>query len=69
MTDFYGSGEGTSHSGGLGINGLTNVETRSVLHLSFSDSLFAYGPIADMTFSLTRNGVSTVRTMNYVSKR
>ena len=29
-----------------------------VIHLSLSDSLPAYGPITDMTFSLARNGVS-----------
>lgn len=33
------------------------IETRSVLHLSLCDSLPAYGPINDLSFSLTRNGV------------
>lgn len=56
--DFYGESNGTLKIGGPGtLNGLASLETRSVLHLSFSDSLFAYGPISDMAFSLTRNGV------------
>jgi cleavage and polyadenylation specificity factor subunit 1 len=31
---------------------------RKVIHLSLCDSIPAYGPIADMAFSLARNGVS-----------
>ncbi|KAF8056614.1 CPSF A subunit region-domain-containing protein [Lyophyllum atratum] len=38
-------------------NGHTNVKkTRTVIRLSLCDSLPAHGPIADMTFSLARNG-------------
>lgn len=36
------------------------IRTRSVIHLSLCDSLPAYGPIADMTFSLAKSGVSTL---------
>ena len=32
-------------------------KTRSVLRLSFCDALPAYGPIADLTFSVGKNGV------------
>ncbi|KAH8116054.1 cleavage factor protein [Phellopilus nigrolimitatus] len=35
---------------------LSNVETRTIIHLSLCDSLFAYGSINDMAFALTRNG-------------
>ncbi|TFK70705.1 hypothetical protein BDN72DRAFT_838644 [Pluteus cervinus] len=35
---------------------LSSRKTRTVVHLSLSDSLPAYGPIADMTFSLAKNG-------------
>ena len=34
------------------------TKTKSVIHLSLRDSLPAYGPIASMTFSLAKNGVS-----------
>ncbi|KAI5121116.1 hypothetical protein M0805_002789 [Coniferiporia weirii] len=34
----------------------STVETRSVIHLSLCDSLYAYGPVNDMVFALTRNG-------------
>lgn len=45
---------GPAHLG----DGLTSAtESRSVIHLSLCDSLPAYGPITDMIFSLTRNGV------------
>jgi cleavage and polyadenylation specificity factor subunit 1 len=45
------------------VNGHVNgtghaVKKRSVVHLSLSDSLPGYGPIADMSFALARNGVS-----------
>lgn len=30
---------------------------RTVVHLSLCDSIPGYGPISDMTFSLTKNGV------------
>lgn len=38
-------------------NGKTvTKKTRTVIHLSLRDSLPAYGPISDMTFSLAKNG-------------
>ncbi|KAG6820213.1 hypothetical protein H0H93_003867 [Arthromyces matolae] len=37
-------------------NGKASKKTRTVIKLSECDSLPAYGPIADMTFSLARNG-------------
>ncbi|KAG6899927.1 hypothetical protein C0993_005229 [Termitomyces sp. T159_Od127] len=42
-------------------NGKVAKNTRTVIKLSECDSLPAYGPIADMTFSLARNGVGTMR--------
>lgn len=43
-----------------GSSGVMTVaaETERVLRLSIADSLFAYGPIHDITFILGRNGVS-----------
>ncbi|KAK7451137.1 mRNA cleavage and polyadenylation factor subunit [Stygiomarasmius scandens] len=35
---------------------VNNKKTRSVIHLSLADSLPAHGPIADMAFSLAKNG-------------
>lgn len=35
------------------------MRTRSVIHLSLCDSIPAYGPVADMTFSLSKVGVRT----------
>ncbi|KAH7925063.1 hypothetical protein BV22DRAFT_1119797 [Leucogyrophana mollusca] len=35
----------------------SGTRTRSVLHLSLCDALPAYGPIADMTFSIAKNGL------------
>jgi len=56
-TDIYGPSKVVQPS----INGLANGKpsrrTRTVIQLSLCDSLPAYGPIADMTFSLARNGV------------
>lgn len=39
------------------------VEMRSVIHLSLCDAIPAHGTIADMTFALTRNGVSRYLTI------
>lgn len=39
------------------VAGVHSSRTRSVIHLSLCDSLPAYGPIADMTFSLSKLGV------------
>ena len=58
--DLYGDSSGPSGptTGGT-VNGKSGPakKTRSVIHLSVCDSLPAYGPIADMTFSLAKNGV------------
>ena len=41
-----------------GANGAAALlRKRTVVHLSLCDSIPAYGPISDMTFSLTRVGV------------
>jgi hypothetical protein len=37
---------------------IKSKKTRSVIHLSLADSIPAHGPIADLAFSLGRNGVS-----------
>jgi cleavage and polyadenylation specificity factor subunit 1 len=39
---------------------MPSKRTRTVVQLSLCDSLPAYGPIADMTFSLARNGVRSI---------
>ncbi len=42
------------------VNGTTNgvvKKTRTVIHLSLCDTLFAYGPISGVTFSVAKNGV------------
>ncbi|TFK49248.1 hypothetical protein OE88DRAFT_1662681 [Heliocybe sulcata] len=43
------------------VNGSTeNVKKRSVIHLSLCDTLPAHGPIADLTFSIAKNGDRSV---------
>ncbi|CCL98048.1 uncharacterized protein FIBRA_00042 [Fibroporia radiculosa] len=45
------------HMNGITQNGSTAIsKKRTVVQLSFCDSLPAYGPIADMTFTLAKNG-------------
>lgn len=59
-TDIYGDiikDNGQAAPSAAGGN-VAAVELRSVIHLSLCDSLPAHGPIVDMTFALTRNGVS-----------
>ncbi|KAI0088958.1 CPSF A subunit region-domain-containing protein [Irpex rosettiformis] len=52
---------GTSNSNEEPTKGVTNgvnasVKTRTVIHLSISDSIPGYGAISDMAFSVARNG-------------
>ncbi|KAK0240309.1 CPSF A subunit region-domain-containing protein [Armillaria nabsnona] len=45
------------------VNGTTNgavKKTRTVIHLSLCDTLFAYGPISGVTFSVAKNGDRSV---------
>ncbi|KAG1848301.1 CPSF A subunit region-domain-containing protein [Suillus subalutaceus] len=55
--DLYGDSQ-TAAQATVGATSGTSAatKTRSVIHLSLCDSLPAYGPIADMTFSLAKNG-------------
>ena len=60
LTDIYGPSQPEDK---LAVNGSGHGATsaskkRTVVHLSLSDSLPAYGPINDFTFSLAKNGVS-----------
>lgn len=56
--DLYGESKPATKTAANGIApGAHPLRTRSVIHLSLCDSLPAYGPIADMTFSLSKLGV------------
>ncbi|KZT66632.1 hypothetical protein DAEQUDRAFT_714689 [Daedalea quercina L-15889] len=45
------------HVSGATVNGMAAAsKKRTVVHLSLCDSIPAYGPIADITFALTKNG-------------
>ena len=64
MPDLYGSSrleEEAANGGTTGSSAL--VRKRFVVHLSLCDALPAYGPISDMTFALTRNGVGASRSL------
>ncbi|KAF8119582.1 CPSF A subunit region-domain-containing protein [Boletus edulis] len=55
--DLYGDSKPVTRVAANGTApGAHPLRTRSVLHLSLCDSLPAYGPIADMTFSLSKLG-------------
>ncbi|KAF8816784.1 hypothetical protein BYT27DRAFT_7181242 [Phlegmacium glaucopus] len=56
--DIYGSSKvvHSSVTNGLTNGHTTSKKTRTVIHLSLRDSLPAYGPISNMTFSLAKNG-------------
>ncbi|KAH0581631.1 hypothetical protein H2248_011332 [Termitomyces sp. 'cryptogamus'] len=54
--DIYGDSEAKEPATNGHVNGKVAKKTRTVIRLSECDSLPAYGPIADMTFSLARNG-------------
>lgn len=62
MLDIYGPSSGTNEkTNGAQSDGKSgSKKMRTVIQLSLSDSLPAYGPIADMVFSLAKNGVSGV---------
>ena len=46
------------HANGAAANGVVAAtKKRTVVHLSLCDAIPAYGPIADMTFALAKNGV------------
>ncbi|KAF9460288.1 CPSF A subunit region-domain-containing protein [Collybia nuda] len=53
--DIYGDSKASEPSTGQ-LNGKGAKKTRNVIQLSLCDAVPAYGPIADMTFSLARNG-------------
>lgn len=55
--DIYGPSKVVEPSNKGLVNGKPSKQTRTVIQLSLCDSLPAYGPIADVTFSLARNGV------------
>lgn len=60
-SDIYGVSKASEPTTNGLANGKSAKKTRVVIKLSLCDFLPAYGPIADMTFSLARNGVrSTV---------
>lgn len=53
-------------------NGHTNgavaiSKKRTVVHLSYCDSIPAHGPISDMTFALAKNGVRILELSPYSS--
>ncbi|KAG6812354.1 hypothetical protein H0H92_003254 [Tricholoma furcatifolium] len=55
--DLYGpSAKSNEAAHSVHANGKTTKKTCTVIKLSLCDSLPAYGPITDMTFSLARNG-------------
>ncbi|KAF5380083.1 hypothetical protein D9615_006209 [Tricholomella constricta] len=54
--DIYGDSKANEPSSNGRANGQIAKKTRTVIKLSLVDSVPAYGPIADMTFSLARNG-------------
>lgn len=56
-TDIYGDSKAPTPSTNGHANNVAKKKTRTVIHLSLSDSIPAYGPIADIAFSLARNGV------------
>ncbi|KAG5351787.1 hypothetical protein C0989_004941 [Termitomyces sp. Mn162] len=56
VVDIYGDSEAKEPATNGHVNGKVAKKTRTVIRLSECDSLPAYGPIADMTFSLARNG-------------
>lgn len=59
-TDIYGPSKVVEPSKSSLVNGMSSKRMRAVIRLSLCDSLPAYGPIADMAFSLARNGVRTI---------
>lgn len=60
FADIYGDLGEPSHVNGSANGAGPTKNKRTVVHLSLCDSLPAYGPIADMTFSLAKNGVSVL---------
>ncbi|KAG8216364.1 CPSF A subunit region-domain-containing protein [Butyriboletus roseoflavus] len=55
--DLYGESKPVTKTAANGATpGAYPLRTRSVIHISLCDSLPAYGPIADMTFSLSKLG-------------
>jgi cleavage and polyadenylation specificity factor subunit 1 len=54
--DIYGDLDEPSHINGSANGAGPAKNKRTVVHLSLCDSLPGYGPIADMTFSLAKNG-------------
>ncbi|KAG6864394.1 hypothetical protein C0991_009920 [Blastosporella zonata] len=54
--DIYGDSKMAEPATKGHTNGKVAKKTRTVIKLSLCDSLPSYGPIADMTFSLARNG-------------
>ncbi|KAG6916934.1 hypothetical protein DXG01_004621 [Tephrocybe rancida] len=54
--DIYGDSKATEPVTNGHANGKAAKKTRTVIKLSLCDALPSYGPIADMTFSLARNG-------------
>lgn len=58
LQDLYGESKPVAKTAANGVTPGSHIpRTRSVIHLSLCDSLPAYGPIADMTFSLAKLGV------------
>jgi hypothetical protein len=60
LSDIYGEKVTLPQSGvsGLANGHVPSADTRSVIRLSLRDALREYGPINDMAFTLSRNGVS-----------
>ncbi|KAG5641144.1 hypothetical protein DXG03_005895 [Asterophora parasitica] len=58
--DIYGDSTANEPTASGQANGQVARKTRTVIKLSLVDSVQAYGPIADMAFSLARNGERVV---------
>ena len=60
FTDLYGTSNAKEEAVTNGhANGAVAIsKKRTVVHLSYCDSIPAHGPISDMTFALAKNGVS-----------
>lgn len=57
-TDIYGPSKPEDNLvNGSGNGAVSSLRKRTVVHLSLSDAIPAYGPINDFTFSLAKNGV------------
>lgn len=69
LKDLYGESKAMTKTAANGVApGGHPSRTRSVIHLSLCDSLPAYGPIADMTFSLSKLGVCHIFILSLMAR-